>query len=125
MLLRLATGAVGTRKTSEVIMTASDNRAEWWSAAACLTADPELFFPLSSSGLALQQVARAKAICTRCGIQQACLGYALEADPVQGIWGGTTEAERRRLRRHLCKERAGLAREQAAGPAHARQALSS
>ncbi len=105
-------------------MTASDNRAEWWSAAACLTADPELFFPISSSGLALKQVAQAKAICTRCGIQQACLGYALDAGPVQGIWGGTTEAERR-LRRRLRKERAGLAREQAVGPVHAQRALSS
>ena len=105
-------------------MTASDNRAEWWSAAACLTADPELFFPISSSGLALKQVAQAKAICTRCGIQQACLGYALDAGPLQGIWGGTTEAERR-LRRRLRKERAGLAREQAVGPVHAQRALSS
>jgi len=89
-----------------------------------LTADPELFFPISSSGLALKQVAQAKAICTRCGIQQACLGYALDAGPLQGIWGGTTEAERR-LRRRLRKERAGLAREQAVGPVHAQRALSS
>lgn len=106
-------------------MTASDNRAEWWSAAACLTADPELFFPISSSGLALQQVAQARAICARCGIQQACLGYALDAGPVQGIWGGTTEAERRLLMRRLRKERAGLGQEQAVGPVLARRALSS
>jgi WhiB family redox-sensing transcriptional regulator len=106
-------------------MAASDNRAEWWSAAACLTADPELFFPISSLGLALEQVTRAKAICSRCGIQQACLGYALDAGPVQGIWGGTTEGERQRLRRRLPKERAGLARGQAAGPALVQQAPSS
>jgi WhiB family transcriptional regulator, redox-sensing transcriptional regulator len=106
-------------------MTASDNRAEWWSAAACLTADPELFFPVSSSGLALEQVAQAKAVCARCGIQRACLGYALDGGRVQGIWGGTTEAERRRLRRRLRKERAGLAQEQAVGPALVQQALSS
>jgi WhiB family redox-sensing transcriptional regulator len=96
-------------------MTASDNRAEWWSAAACLTADPELFFPISSSGPALEQVAEAKTICARCGIQRACLGYALDAGPVQGIWGGTTEAERRRLSRRFRKARAGPAREQAIG----------
>jgi len=105
-------------------MTVSDNRAEWWSAAACLTADPELFFPISSEGLAHKQVAQAKAICSRCRIQQACLGYALDAGPVQGIWGATTEAERRLLRRRLRKERAGLGHGQAVGPALVRHALS-
>lgn len=78
-------------------MTAVDNRAAWWSRAACATADPELFFPISHVGPALRQVARAKAICARCEIQQACLGYALDAGSVQGVWGGTTEDERRRL----------------------------
>jgi len=106
-------------------MTVSDNRAEWWSAAACATADPELFFPVSSDGPAVEQVARAKAICAHCGIQQACLGYALDADPVQGIWGGTTETERRLLRRRLRSERAGLAQEQAAGRILVHQAPSS
>jgi len=94
-------------------MTAIDNRAGWWSDAACLTADPDLFFPISWSGPALRQVAQAKAICARCHARQTCLGYALEAGPVEGIWGGTTEAERRLL-----------AREQAAGLAFAQQALS-
>jgi WhiB family transcriptional regulator, redox-sensing transcriptional regulator len=105
-------------------MTAIDNRAEWWSDAACLPADPELFFPVSSLGPALRQVAQAKAICARCPIQQACLGYALDAGPVQGIWGGTTEAERRRLRHRERRARARLAQEQATGPVLARQALS-
>ena len=94
-------------------MTAIDYSAGWWSEAACSTADPDLFFPISWSGPALRQVAAAKAICTGCHVQQACLGYALEAGPVEGIWGGTTEAERRRL-----------AREQATGLAFAQQALS-
>jgi len=80
-------------------MTAVDNRAAWWTRAACATADPELFFPISHAGPALRQVARAKAICARCEIQKACLGYALDAGSVQGVWGGTTEEERRRLRR--------------------------
>jgi WhiB family redox-sensing transcriptional regulator len=103
-------------KTSEVPMTVIDNHAEWWSDAACSTADPDLFFPVSSSGPALRQVAQAKAICVRCHIQQACLGYALDAGPVQGIWGGTTEAERQLLRQRERKARAPLTQEQAAGP---------
>jgi WhiB family transcriptional regulator, redox-sensing transcriptional regulator len=78
-------------------MTASD-RAEWWSRAACSTSDPDLFFPVSSSGPALSQVRRAKLICARCEIRQACFDYALDAGPMQGIWGGATEEERRRFR---------------------------
>jgi WhiB family transcriptional regulator, redox-sensing transcriptional regulator len=82
---------------SEVPMTEMDNRAGWWSRAACASADPELFFPISYSGPALRQVMRAKAVCARCEIQRECLRYALEAGSIQGVWGGMTEEERRRL----------------------------
>jgi WhiB family transcriptional regulator, redox-sensing transcriptional regulator len=79
-------------------MPAPDSRAGWWSRAACSASDPELFFPASSSGsAALTQVRRAKVICAACEIQQACLEYALAAGPIQGVWGGTTEEERRWL----------------------------
>jgi WhiB family redox-sensing transcriptional regulator len=85
---------------------ALDNRAGWWARAACASADPELFFPISHSGPALRQVARAKAICARCPIQRECLGYALGAGSIQGVWGGTTEEERRRLLRRRRRARA-------------------
>jgi len=80
-------------------MTEMDNRAGWWSRAACATADPELFFPISHSGPARRQVMRAKAVCARCDIQRDCLRYALAAGSIQGVWGGMTEEERRRLLR--------------------------
>lgn len=38
-----------------------------------------------------------KILCSTCPVQQACLRYALDYD-VDGVWGGTTAAERRRLR---------------------------
>ena len=91
---------------AEVPMTALDNRARWWSRAACSTADPELFFPISSAGLAIRQMARAKAICARCEIQQECLDYALDAGPIQGVWGGMTERERRVLKQRGRRARA-------------------
>jgi WhiB family transcriptional regulator, redox-sensing transcriptional regulator len=91
---------------SEVTMAETDNRAGWWSRAACATADPELFFPISSSGPALRQVMRAKAICARCDIQPECLRYALGAGSIQGVWGGMTEEERRRLLRR--QRRSGM-----------------
>jgi WhiB family transcriptional regulator, redox-sensing transcriptional regulator len=80
-------------------MTEMNNRAGWWSRAACATADPELFFPISYTGPGLRQVAKAKAVCARCQIQPDCLRYALDAGSVQGVWGGMTEEERRRLLR--------------------------
>lgn len=79
-------------------MTALDNRAARWSRAACSTADPELFFPIASAGPGARQIAQARAICARCEIQQACLDYALDAGHIQGVWGGTTEHERRLLK---------------------------
>jgi WhiB family transcriptional regulator, redox-sensing transcriptional regulator len=79
-------------------MTALETRAEWWSRAACSTSDPDLFFPIASAGPAVRQVTQAKVICARCQIRQGCLNYALDIGPIQGIWGGMTEEERRRLR---------------------------
>jgi WhiB family transcriptional regulator, redox-sensing transcriptional regulator len=70
----------------------------WRSAAACRWADPELFFPLSESGQALEQIAEAKAICSRCPVRRQCLEFALRTRPY-GIWGGLTELERHRGRR--------------------------
>jgi WhiB family redox-sensing transcriptional regulator len=76
--------------------TTADNLAEWWSLAACRSADPDLFFPISPSGPAQTQTRRAKAVCAGCVVQPDCLRYALAAGSVQGVWGGMSEAERRR-----------------------------
>jgi len=85
--------------------TTADNLAEWWSLAACQSADPELFFPISQTGPASAQIRRAKAVCARCVVQDECLRYALAADPLQGVWGGMSEDERRLVRRREQKAR--------------------
>lgn len=69
----------------------------WRSMAACGTAEPDLFFPVSASACNLSQVARAKEICGRCLVRDQCLEFALETRQLHGIWGGTTEEERYRL----------------------------
>lgn len=66
----------------------------WWPFAACRSADPELFFPISSIGKSLEQAAEAKAICARCLVRRQCLAFALRTRQVYGIWGGLTEDER-------------------------------
>jgi WhiB family redox-sensing transcriptional regulator len=77
-------------------MTAYDIRSGWWSQAACQSADPELFFPISELAASDRSIAEARAICTPCRVRSQCLAHAMEAGPVQGIWGGTTEKERQR-----------------------------
>jgi WhiB family redox-sensing transcriptional regulator len=85
--------------------TTADNLAEWWTLAACQSADPDLFFPISAAGPARVQVERAKAVCTGCPVRGDCLRYALAAGPLQGVWGGLTEEERRLLRQREAKAR--------------------
>ncbi|MCX4706398.1 WhiB family transcriptional regulator [Streptomyces sp. NBC_01373] len=84
---------------------------DWRDMASCRDGDPDLFFPIgnSSSAPSLIQVDRAKAVCRRCPVRDKCLNWAIKADPVEGIWGGTTESERRALRRRsACPSRAGV-----------------
>jgi WhiB family transcriptional regulator, redox-sensing transcriptional regulator len=75
----------------------------WWELAACQSADPELFFPVVTFGGSATRISRAKAICASCAIRLQCLDYALVSAQPHGIWGGTTEEERRVIaaRRHL------------------------
>jgi WhiB family transcriptional regulator, redox-sensing transcriptional regulator len=86
--------------------------ANWRSASACLHADPNLFFPISTTGRAIDQIARAKAVCAGCPVRGQCLEFAQTHDPIYGIWGGTTPEERQRARRR--EQRAARNRERAA-----------
>ncbi|MFI8091117.1 WhiB family transcriptional regulator [Streptomyces sp. NPDC086080] len=79
----------------------------WRSGAACRTEDPELFFPIGTSGPALTQTEQAKAVCRRCPVQEQCLQWALETGQSIGVWGGTSETERRALKRRIAARRAG------------------
>jgi WhiB family transcriptional regulator, redox-sensing transcriptional regulator len=71
----------------------------WRDQAHCRFSNLNLFFPVGSDGAALEQIEAAKAICQRCRVRDCCLLFALETNQEDGIWGGTTEAERRKLRR--------------------------
>jgi WhiB family transcriptional regulator, redox-sensing transcriptional regulator len=71
-----------------------DVRTNWQSAAACHSCDPDLFFPVSSSGPAVEQAAKAIQICARCPVRRQCLAFALRTRQPYGVWGGLTEQER-------------------------------
>lgn len=67
---------------------------DWRERAACLTADPDLFFPISDSGTGVKQEEKAKAVCARCPVQSECLAFAQRTAETDGIWGGQTPRER-------------------------------
>jgi WhiB family transcriptional regulator, redox-sensing transcriptional regulator len=74
---------------------------DWRSAAACRGCDPELFFPVSSTGPAIErQVTEAKAVCARCPVRAKCLDFALHTGQKHGVWGGLNEQERHFLTAH-------------------------
>lgn len=72
---------------------------DWRSMALCRDTDPDLFFPIGTTGPALEQIEAAKKVCQICPAQEKCLEFALATNQESGIWGGTSEEERRKLRR--------------------------
>ncbi len=79
--------------------------ADWRHLSACRDSDPNLFFPIGTTGPAVEQIAAAKAICAQCSVQEECLQYALETNQESGVWGGYAEEDRRRLRKRWLAER--------------------
>ena len=73
--------------------------SKWRIDAACRDTDPDLFFPVGTTGMALEQIAQAKKVCTSCPCREACLDFAILTNQDSGIWGGTSEEERRAIRR--------------------------
>jgi WhiB family transcriptional regulator, redox-sensing transcriptional regulator len=69
--------------------------ATWRDEAACLHPDPDLFFPISTTGPARRQIDEAKCVCQACPVRTPCLDWALNNSVPYGVWGGTTEEERR------------------------------
>ena len=71
----------------------------WRQHAICRDTDPDLFFPIGTTGQALVQIDRAEEVCSECPVKVDCLEFALETNQDSGIWGGASEEERRMIRR--------------------------
>ena len=78
-----------------------DDLPTWRDDAVCRGFDISVFFPDESDTAA---ITHAKQICGTCPVQQDCLSYAVEHNQTDGIWGGSTRQERRRLRRIWIRE---------------------
>ena len=63
---------------------------EWRDRAACADTPKHLFFPAPGESLK-----PAKAICATCPVRAECLDYALSQPEMRGVWGGTSERQRR------------------------------
>ena len=69
----------------------------WMERAACAShADPDLWFAEQGEHERRREALR---ICAACAVRAACLAYVLSMPPQAGIWGGTTEDQRRSRRK--------------------------
>ena len=75
-------------------MTSPYQPPAWMSGALCTQVDPEFWFPEKR-----ESGREAKAVCARCEVRAECLSYALARVELLGVWGGTSEHARRRMRR--------------------------
>lgn len=66
--------------------------------ALCPETDPEAFFPETGG-----RSGPAKRVCEGCEIREPCLQIALHTPEREdfGVWGGTSERDRRKMRRDL------------------------
>jgi WhiB family redox-sensing transcriptional regulator len=83
----------------------NDPDLSWRAVAACRDTSPELFFPIGTTGQAVEQIDAAKAVCMACPAQVPCLEFALSSNQDSGVWGGTSEEDRRHLRRTYLSRR--------------------
>ncbi|MFA5566546.1 MAG: WhiB family transcriptional regulator [Acidimicrobiia bacterium] len=64
----------------------------WMSQGLCANYPPTTFFPSDGAGVEV-----ARKICAECPVAETCLEYALVNRIDHGVWGGTSERQRRRI----------------------------
>lgn len=80
---------------------AGANRPDrWQDHGRCAETDPFLFYP--EPGMT---AAPAKRVCMSCEVRRECLEYAVENGELWGVWGGTTENQRKAIRRSRNRRR--------------------
>jgi WhiB family transcriptional regulator, redox-sensing transcriptional regulator len=103
-----ADGSVGSTRTRRVstarlpVYQGDESRAAapWWEMGLCRGADPGLFFPPDDDARRERhdREEAAKELCLQCPVRRTCLDHALAVPEWFGVWGGTTELERKTLR---------------------------
>ena len=67
----------------------------WMQDALCAQTDPEMFFPQKGGS-----TRNAKRVCASCDVREQCLEYALRTKQDDGIWGGKSAIELRKMRKN-------------------------
>jgi WhiB family redox-sensing transcriptional regulator len=75
--------------------------APWKAEGLCAQTDPDAFYPEKG-----ESTGPAKRICQACPVRPECLADALARGERFGVWGGTSDRERRRLRQQQQPETA-------------------
>lgn len=73
----------------------------WMEEALCAQTDPDIFYPEKGGS-----TAPATSVCANCQVRSECLEYAVTNDIRHGIWGGTSDNDRKRLSRERKAARA-------------------
>jgi WhiB family transcriptional regulator, redox-sensing transcriptional regulator len=73
---------------------------DWMAAGNCADKPPGLFFPSDGVGVEV-----ARRVCADCPVKAMCLEYALDNRIDHGVWGGTSERERRRILKARSEQR--------------------
>ena len=80
--------------TSLPLIADPDSTTGWMALGLCRMYAPSTFFPSDGVGVDV-----ARQVCAECPVRALCLEYALEHRIDHGVWGGTSERERRRIAR--------------------------
>lgn len=106
------TGRMGS--PPQVFALSEDLDVPRFESPACASTDPEIFFPVRPGdpelesepnykyrrhGKQINPIKVAKSICADCLHLEPCRDFAVENNIKYGVWGGTTERERRVLRK--------------------------
>ena|GEM_PF-1665055 len=97
------TGGGGAASLRGVTRLAPGPLTDWKTRAECTGYPNAIFFP--GPDAPERVIERATAVCSVCPVADDCLQYAFEANQRSGIWGGTTEQQRKSLRRKWLAER--------------------
>jgi len=70
--------------------------SKWMQDALCREVGGDLWHPDDGDGQTYL-INRALEVCHRCPVELQCLRYALENREMYGVWGGTTQSQRKKL----------------------------
>lgn len=76
------------------------SKSKWKYSTACFDKEPDLMFPVKIE----KQKIVAETICSQCDHIVDCLYFAIVSKEEFGVWGGTTQPERREIQKRIAAD---------------------